>query len=191
MVSVVYMKTILKLTTYNGRNPAIILLGQRIPVIRLIPLVVLALLLLAAFRRTRRNWFCDVRLWLTWPRATQFCANTRLVFGVEGRIGEELIFFVVRMLPVRIQKDVVIAHRVQRTAHGIELEKEVSIVAGVAIHLGYFSETTCPGGVADPPVLWYCHRQTFQLSCPLGVNVETFLVHRADRWVRRCRVDEE
>ena len=98
---------------------------------------------------------------------------------------------VVRMFVIRIQKDVVIAHGVERAARGIKLEKEISIVAGVAIYLGYFSETTCLGGVADPPVLWYCHRQSFQLSCPLGVNVETFLVHRADRWVRRCRVDEE
>ena len=140
----------------------------------------LAVLLLAAFRRTRRNWFCDARLWLMWPRATRFCANTRLVFGVEGRIGEELIFVVVRMFVVRIQKDVVVAHAVERAARRIELEEKISIVSGVAIHLLYFSDTTCPGGKAHPPVLWYCHRQSLQLFCPLGVNVEAFRIHRAD-----------
>ena len=113
------------------------------------------------------------------------------MFGVEGRIGEELVLVVVRMLLVHIEKHGVVAHGVERTARRIKLEKEISIVAGVAIHLGYFSETAWPGGVADPLVLWYYHRQSLQLSCQLGINVEAFLDHRADRRVRRCRVNEE
>ena len=53
-------------------------------------------------------------------------------------MSEELILTVVRMFVVRVEEDVVVAHGVERAARGIQLEKEVSKVAGVAIHLLYF-----------------------------------------------------
>ena len=64
---------------------------------------------------------------MTSPRATRFGANTRLVFGVEGKTGEELILTVVRMFLVRIEKHVVVAHAVERVACRIKIEEKISI----------------------------------------------------------------
>ena len=61
---------------------------------------------------------------MMWPRADQFCVNTRLVFRVEGRIGEELVLAIVRMFLVCIEKHVVIAHVVELAARSVKLEEK-------------------------------------------------------------------